>query len=93
MCVVASVFYSFLRHNRAHNPEHKGTRGCMRGGRPVMIEKRETTDPMQCLDRNAITQAEQSNSVEFFFFFFFLSTCNNKSYVHFLFAILKNTSL
>lgn len=37
--IVASVFNSFLRHNRAHNPEHKGSIGCMIGGHPVMKEK------------------------------------------------------
>lgn len=57
----------------------RGTRGSMRGGLPVMEEKRL----MQMLS----AQNEQSISVEFLFFFFL--TCKNRSYVHFLFAILK----
>lgn len=60
--IIASVFYSFLRHNKAHNPEHNRTRGCMSKGHPVMKEK-------WLIQSNAWTETlllRLSNAIHFF---------------------------
>lgn len=60
--IIASVFYSFLRHNKAHNPEHNRTRGCMSKGHPFMKEK-------WLIQSNAWTETlllRLSNAIHFF---------------------------